>query len=326
MNLHSVHRFAGFALLAAIVMSLSFGAATDANAASIVKVTYQQDGKLIATMIYTGADGGPSSDRSKYWALLDSPGRPYDVTIKPDKAGGKVATLKGKLEVAIMIRNKFSMGIAKTDHLQLIRSDASSDAWHLSPAERKRLEALVAKPPKKEPNREEANAVPAVREILEKGGPLPSDLVLRLSANMFTTRHLDAAQPQPEQRLEETWEFTSDLVYRVVAEREEGKYVQRRIDSRRFDSAGLLKDLLDGNLLAIELGDGAGDSTLFAATGFDLGDRSIELLQDGEPLVGIYESCVAGGYAESDSLAFTSLYETLAKQARAAFAKNQDPR
>ena len=112
--------------------------------ASFVKVTYKQDGKVVAKSIYSGADGGASTDRSKYWKLLSStPMFGSDVKIEPDKKGGKVATLKGKIEVSIEIRNKFNKGVAKTDKLELIRKKADSDAWYLSKDELKRLEKLV---------------------------------------------------------------------------------------------------------------------------------------------------------------------------------------
>ena len=111
--------------------------------ASIVKVTLKQDGNVISRAIYTGPDGGRTSDPAPYWKLLaQAPQFTSDVAISPDVENGKVATLKGKVEVSIQIRNKFSMGVAKTDSLTLIRKN-DGQGWYLSKEELKRVMKLV---------------------------------------------------------------------------------------------------------------------------------------------------------------------------------------
>ena len=52
-----------------------------------------------------------------------------------------------------------------------------------------------------------------------------------------------------------------------------------------------------------------------------VGDRSIELLINGERVVDACESCFFASYRESNAKAFGVLYERLASQARVAFAK-----
>ena len=131
-------------LLLAVLLALAFSSRMDA--ASIVKVTYTQDGVLLGTMIYTGKDGGPQSDPAPYWQLTTkAPEITSKVKVKPDEAGGKVATLKGKIEVSLTIRNQFNMGTVKTDTLVLKRKNADSDQWYLSEKELKRLKLLMKK-------------------------------------------------------------------------------------------------------------------------------------------------------------------------------------
>jgi hypothetical protein len=114
------------------------------HAASIVKATYAQDGDTIALMVYTGSDGGPRSDSVRYWALLaKAPERAYRVQIKPDKTGGKTATLKGNITVSVEIRNQFNMGTVKTDRLTLVRDDAKFNKWYIPSEELKRIRALI---------------------------------------------------------------------------------------------------------------------------------------------------------------------------------------
>jgi hypothetical protein len=113
-------------------------------AASIVKATYSRDGDAIALMIYTGPDGGPHSDPAQYWALLGkAPESAYDVKIKPDTAGGKIATLKGEIKVTVEIRNKFSMGAVEVKELTLKRDGGDSTKWYVPTKELKRIQALI---------------------------------------------------------------------------------------------------------------------------------------------------------------------------------------
>ncbi len=130
------------ALLAGCLMAMAPGGA---NAASIVKATYIQNGKLVALMVYTGEDGGPNSDPAKYWTLLgDAPDAAYEVAIVADTDGGQIATLKGEIEVSVEIRNKFSMGTAKTKTLKLVRKDGETEGWYLPEDELKRVLAILA--------------------------------------------------------------------------------------------------------------------------------------------------------------------------------------
>jgi hypothetical protein len=127
-------------LLACLIAST----AIPTHAASIVKAKYSHDGDAIALMIYTGPDGGPNSDPAAYWALLGkAPESAYEVKIKPDKAGGKTATLKGEIKVSVEIRNKFSMGTVNVNKLTLIRDDGNSTRWYIPTAELKHIQALL---------------------------------------------------------------------------------------------------------------------------------------------------------------------------------------
>ena len=133
-----------FTLIASLITFASISASATANAASIVQVTFKQDGKVIALMTYTGPDGGPDSDPTQYWNLLTKPARfAYDVKINPDEENRTTATLKGKITVSIQIRNKFHMGTAETDELKLTRENAESNKWHFSEKELKRVTALA---------------------------------------------------------------------------------------------------------------------------------------------------------------------------------------
>jgi hypothetical protein len=135
----------GVAVLVALLLGclIAFAPAVT-HAASIVKATYSHDGGEIALMVYTGPDGGPDSDPAKYWALLGkAPESAYEVKIKPDKDGGKTATLKGDIEVSVEIRNKFNMGTVKAGELKLVRDDGRSKRWYLPADELKRIQALL---------------------------------------------------------------------------------------------------------------------------------------------------------------------------------------
>ena len=320
-------------------------------AASIVDVTFKKDGKVVARSIYSGKDGGPSTDRSVYWKLLSKkPMFGSDVTVKPDKPGGKLATLKGKIEVSIMIRNQFNKGVAKTDKLELIRKSADSDAWYLSKAELERIEALIVggddkkrKDDSDDKEREKKKKPAATadlinrraKKVLEAGrvaGTLPDGVTVRVCADLFHSVPLDPEERRKEEkqgirheeRLEESWEFPGGQVHRLVWQEGDAGSGWHRAASRDFDSGRLCTQLLDGELLTIELGEGEGDTAMYVGTNFDLGGRSVEVLQDGEMLIVVGEHCTFGGYPESDARAFAALYESLAGQARAAFVAPHD--
>lgn len=118
---------------------------TEPNTASIVKVTFKQDGKLIAEMVYTGPDGGPASNPAKYWSLLSqAPDSAYDVDIQADEQLKKKATLEGDITVSVQIRNKYSMGTTKTEKLILWRDDVDSDRWYIPDVELNRIQPTVS--------------------------------------------------------------------------------------------------------------------------------------------------------------------------------------
>lgn len=115
-------------------------------AASIVKVTFKQDGEVIAKMVYTGPDGGPASNPTKYWSLLQqAPESAYEVQIEPDEDSAKKATLRGDISVSVEIRNQFTMGTTRTDKLTLWRDDVDSDHWYIPDVELKRIQPTVSK-------------------------------------------------------------------------------------------------------------------------------------------------------------------------------------
>ncbi len=126
---------------------------------------------------------------------------------------------------------------------------------------------------------------------------------------------------------EEIWEFTSTEVHRleyVVNEKRQAHY--RRIESRPFDSKTLCQQLIDGKLLEIGTGKAVGELRQFVGTPYCTGGRFIEFYRTGSPnpLVNLSEHCTGAGYHESDAVAFAELYETLARQGRAAFASQPD--
>lgn len=132
-----------FASLFVVVLLLALAPAV-ARGASIVTATYSIDGNAIAQATYTGEDGGANSDPEPYWDLLGkAPERIYEVKIKPDQKDATTATLKGKINIEVKIRNKFSMGTVTTDSLTLVRDNADSDRWYLPAEELNRLKAIL---------------------------------------------------------------------------------------------------------------------------------------------------------------------------------------
>ena len=140
-NFKSVKRM--LAALALVAFAPVLGGSL-ANGASFVKVTIKQEGKVVGNTIYSGPAGGKGSDHKVYWKLLAKPPMfGSEVVIKPDESNGKTATLEGKLEISIAIRNRYEMGTAKVEKLRLTRRDVDSDKWFLSKDELKRVMALV---------------------------------------------------------------------------------------------------------------------------------------------------------------------------------------
>jgi hypothetical protein len=170
-----------------------------------------------------------------------------------------------------------------------------------------------------------------LRAILEAGqrASLPAGVFIRVEARLSRSVPADAAlRAQAERRgvdftkaLRETWEFTSNRVYRVVVEtpRKSGdSVVYRRVESAPFDSSSICKEMLDARIFA--LGDEEeGERQHFAGTDYDVGHRSIELFANGKSAFHVGESCTVAGFAENDARAFASLYETLASKARDMF-------
>lgn len=160
-------------LLPAIAISaVAIVAVPQLHAASIVKAAYSHNGEQVALMIYTGSDGGPTSDREGYWKLLGkAPESASKVKIKPDKADGKTATLKGDVSVSVEIRNKFNMGVAKTDKLTLVRENTEFTRWYIPAKELKRIVALIdKKPAESKPEAEKDSADPPTTTSESKSG------------------------------------------------------------------------------------------------------------------------------------------------------------
>lgn len=110
---------------------------TFVNAASIVKVSYKLDGKEVARATYSAGDRW--SDE-KVWSLLKSePMFTYDVLIKPDEPNGLTATLSGKIQVSIELRNSVDLGTLEFKKLVFQRSGPDSQKWFLPKDELKRV-------------------------------------------------------------------------------------------------------------------------------------------------------------------------------------------
>jgi hypothetical protein len=171
-----------------------------------------------------------------------------------------------------------------------------------------------------------------VRTILESGqrtNALPQDAVIRVQAKLATSTPADpklrteaeARGVDFSRKLEETWEFTTTHVHRVVTEesKKSGEgLVYRRVDSRPFDTGNLCKELLEGKLLAIG-DDQKGECRQFVGTHYNIGHRAIDVIVNGKSVLWVGEACTGAGFHERDAIAFAELYEKLAKRARAAF-------
>ena len=125
--------------LGALVSWLSVSAL---QGATITEVKYRLEGKSVARMMYSGrGEWGPD----KYWKLLgDEPMFASENKLVPDQPDGKVATLRGKVKVSIMVRSTI-IGIVDCENLKLIRKNAKSTSWYLPKEEMKRLATLAAK-------------------------------------------------------------------------------------------------------------------------------------------------------------------------------------
>lgn len=160
-----------------------------------------------------------------------------------------------------------------------------------------------------------------VRKLLkqaDESGHLPAGVVVRVQAHMFWR-----AGTSDETEFRECWEFTTDEVHRVVRDSKDNEVVYRREKSLTFDSKRLCRDLANGRLLEIRDNQGPGKPVRFALAfeDYDHGERSIEGLVDGKPVIHLRESHSSPGYLEQHARSFAALYERLASQARAAFAE-----
>jgi hypothetical protein len=170
-----------------------------------------------------------------------------------------------------------------------------------------------------------------IRAILEAGqtAKLPAGVFIRVHAQLSRSVPADAAlRVQAERKgvdftktLRETWEFTSNRVYRVDVEtpkKSGDSVVYRRVEAAPFDSSSICKEMLDARIFT--LGDEEeGEHQHFVGTDYDVGHRSIELFVNGKSAFHVGESCAVAGFAEKDARAFAALYETLASKARDMF-------
>lgn len=162
-----------------------------------------------------------------------------------------------------------------------------------------------------------------VRKLLEKGqasGSLPEDMIVRIGACLGEAEEKARGHGAP-QELHETWEFTSNRVYRVDLATGTTDNPYPRVESRPFDSKDLCKDLLDGKAIQIQARKGEGPDVVLAGTIYRRGSRSIEIVWRGETILDLHETNgpFLDVYRESDARAFGALYERLASQARILF-------
>lgn len=172
-------------------------------------------------------------------------------------------------------------------------------------------------------------AISDVRVLFETScvsGTWPSGVEVRVFAHLWgppptqsVANPANKTRDVPERiSWDESWEFTSNQVYRVV--RKTGLTEEHhRVESRRLDSGKICNDLLQAGAFTIAQRKGTGPETLFAGTGYKFGVRSIEILKHGAPILDLTENCVKASYRESDAVAFALLYERLANQARSLF-------
>jgi hypothetical protein len=158
------------------------------------------------------------------------------------------------------------------------------------------------------------------RTLLENGrasGSLPEGMIIRIGACLGAK---DEKAPGDE-LLQESWEFTSTQVHRVVYEYGKDKGTYNRVESHPFDSKGLCKDLLEGKAIEIQARRGEGPEVGFVGSGYHHGSRSIEVVWNGTTLLDLGETNgpALHLYRESDARAFGALYTRLASQVRALF-------
>ena len=116
----------------------------------------------------------------------------------------------------------------------------------------------------------------------------------------------------------ESWGFDGSHVYRVQQKRSDDMVVYERIAQKPFDSRKLARQLIDGRYYEIcTYSDEYG--SIFSLTPYELGGRFIHIEVDGTIVHTIGEHCAGGGYGQTHSEALTRLFDTLARQAHAAF-------
>jgi hypothetical protein len=161
------------------------------------------------------------------------------------------------------------------------------------------------------------------KPLLEKGqasGSLPVGMTVRIGACLGAPEVKASKDREPDE-LREMWEFTADQVHRVVLEYKDDKPVYHRVESCRFDSKDICKDLLDGNAVEIQTRKGKGPEIALVGTSYQLGSRSIEVVWKGKAILYLHEGNAPAldCYRETDARAFGALYERLAGQARRLF-------
>jgi hypothetical protein len=152
---------------------------------------------------------------------------------------------------------------------------------------------------------------------------MPKGMIIRISACMGEA---DDNTPEVARELVELWEFTPGEVHRVERDSREGKSVYKRLESRRFDTSGLCKLLLEGKAMEIQARKGTGPETILAGTIYHRGSRSIEVEFHGQTILDLSETNgpFLHVYRETDAKAFGALYERLAAQARPLFKSKTD--
>jgi len=169
--------------------------------------------------------------------------------------------------------------------------------------------------------------------IIKQGrdtGKLPAGFVVRLEAHLFHATPADPAQRKEReqqgidfnQRRDEVWEFSDNRVHRVTMKADEtgSKRLYERVESTSFQTQKICGKLLAAEIQPLAERQGLGTHH-FAGTGYDQGDRTVEILRSGELILSVGESCAEAGFSEKDAKSFSRLYESLADDARQAFLK-----
>ena len=161
----------------------------------------------------------------------------------------------------------------------------------------------------------EVRQEPEVRKLLRLGKKtksLPENMVVRVHAELWRSE-------SGKKRFKEAWEFTSRKVHRVeiLSPKKAGDEIGfRRVESVDFDTNSICVDLVNGRLFSIADEEGMGEGLHFVGTDYRAGSREIQILVDEKVALSVVESCLFGGFPETDARAFADLYELLASKAR----------